>query len=122
MSRESSRLLVLIRRGPYGDSLGRAAVDAALAAAAFEQPIDVVFMGDGVLQLVSGQESQGVGRRNMGKLLASLPLYGIETVYVDQGSAERYGLDLEESPVPARMVDSSDIRAMVERCDHLLPF
>lgn len=122
MSRESSRLLVLIRRGPYGDSLGRAAVDAALAAAAFEQPLDLVFMGDGVLQLVPGQESDGVGRRNLGKLLASLPLYGIETVYAEKTSAERYGLDLEESPVPAHVVDASEIRAMVERCDHLLPF
>lgn len=115
-------VLMILRRSPYGSSLAGASLDAALASAAFEQPVDVLFLGDGVLQLQPGQESEGAGVRNKGKVLASLPLYGIEQVYVDAGAAERYRLDLGALPLPTTALDPAAMRELMSSYDHLLGF
>ena len=55
------RMLVVIRQPPYGSSLGRSGLDTALATAAFDQPVDLLFLGDGVLNLQPGQDSAVLG-------------------------------------------------------------
>ena len=74
MSDERRRTLIVVRRAPYGSSLSRASLDAALALAAFDQLVDILFMGDGVLHLLPDQMSSEIGAKNVGKLLSSLPL------------------------------------------------
>lgn len=115
-------LLVVIRHPPYGSSLARAALDVALAAAAFERNISLLFLGDGVLQLLPGQDGRAVGLKNLGAALGSLPLYGIEQVYVDAEAAGRYGLDLAAAPVRSRPLDGEALRQLLASHDHLLGF
>lgn len=114
--------LAIIRHAPYGNSLARAAIDVSLANAAFDQPVELLFMGDGVLQLLPAQDAAALGRRNLGRLLASLPLYGIEWVYVDADAASRYQVDLEQSPVAAVPLEEAAMRALLCKHDHLLGF
>jgi len=94
----------------------------ALAAAAFELPISLLFAGDGVLQLQAGQECAGIGVRNLGRLLASLPLYDIDYAYADAEAAARYGLDLATAPLPVRALDAGAITELIRGHDHLLAF
>mgnify|MGYP001813268574 CR=1 FL=1 len=115
-------LLVLVRHSPYGSSLGRAALDTALAAAAFDQTIHLLFLGDGVLQLLPEQDTTAIGLRNIARLLGSLPLYDIESVFVDEASAQRYGLDLQLLPLPTSAIDSAAIRKLMANCHHLVGF
>lgn len=115
-------VLMILRHSPYGSSLAGASLDAALAAAAFEQPVDLLFLGDGVLQLQSGQDSTAQGVRNKAKVLASLPLYDIERVYVDADAAARYRLDLSAAPLPTEALDPAAMRQLMVAYDHLLGF
>jgi tRNA 2-thiouridine synthesizing protein C len=119
---DSKKLLVVVRQPPYHSSLARAALDTALAAAVFERHVSLLFIGDGVLQLLPGQNSEAIGIRNMGRLLASLPLYEIDTVYADAQSAARYSVDLADAVVPAEALDRTAIRALMADFDHLLGF
>jgi tRNA 2-thiouridine synthesizing protein C len=116
------RVLVVIRHSPYGSSLARASLDVALAAAAFEQAISLLFAGDGVLQLLPAQESAALGVKNVGRLLASLPLYGVEQVYVEAEAAQRYQLDLTTAPLAAKALDCAAIAELIRAHDHLLGF
>lgn len=118
----AKRHLVVVRHAPYSSSLARTAIETALATAAFDQPVDILFMGDGVLQLLAQQDSQAIGTRNMGRLLASLPLYDIEAVFVDGEAASRYGVDLASSPVAARTLTSAQMQELMRQCDNLLGF
>tara|TARA_R110001599_G_scaffold353512_1_gene593481 strand:+ start:83134 stop:83505 length:372 start_codon:yes stop_codon:yes gene_type:complete len=115
-------LLLLIRHSPYGSSLARASIDVALAAAAFDQTVSLLFLGDGVLQLLPDQDTATGGLRNMGKLLASLPLYDIEQVYVDAEAAARYQLDLHGAPVATQALDREAMSRLLSSHDHLLGF
>ena len=114
--------LAVIRQAPYGNSLARTAIDVSLANAAFDQPVALLFMGDGVLQLLPAQDAAALGRKNLARLLASLPLYGIEQVYVDAEAAERYQVDLEQSPLAAVPLDEAAMLALLRKHDHLLGF
>lgn len=119
---DAKNLLVIVRHSPYGSSLGRASLDTALAAAAFDQPVSLLFMGDGVLQLRADQDSQAIGVKNIGRLLASLPMYEIEQVYVDAEATKRYDMDLANAPVATQMLDGTGMRQLMSRCEHLLGF
>ena len=123
MVEESRKVsLVIVRHTPYGSSLGRASLDATLAMAAFDQPVDVLFLGEGVLHLLPEQDSHAIGVKNIAKLLASMPLYEIASAYVDAAAAERYGVDPALAPLPCETLDRDGIRALMTGSNHLLGF
>jgi tRNA 2-thiouridine synthesizing protein C len=115
-------VLIMLRHSPYGSSLAKAAIDAALANAAFEQPVDLLFMGDGILQLQPNQDSQSLGIKNIGRQLASLPLYDIDVVYVDGEAASAYQVDLSLAPVDTKALTPPEIHQLMDQYDHLLGF
>ena len=115
-------VLIVLRRSPYGSSLAKVSLDVALATAAFEQPVDLLFLGDGVLQLQADQDSQSLGIKNRGRQLASLPLYDINCVYVDAEATARYNLDLEKAPLETHTLSPGEIHPLMARYDHLLGF
>jgi tRNA 2-thiouridine synthesizing protein C len=119
---EGKRLLIVVRRAPYGSSLARTALDTALAAAAFDQPVNILFLGDGVLQLQAGQDTAALGLKNCGRLLASLPLYDIDKVYADAAAVERYCMLADSFPVPAELLDHHSMAELMANSDHLLGF
>jgi tRNA 2-thiouridine synthesizing protein C len=117
---DKKRILIVMRHSPYGSSLAKAAVDVVLATAAFEQRVDVLFAGDGVLQLTPGQDSHSLGKKNIGRQLASLPLYDIERVYVDAEAAARYNLDTASAPVDAQLLSPTEMHQLLVDYDHLM--
>jgi tRNA 2-thiouridine synthesizing protein C len=116
------RVLLITRRPPYGSSLARSALDAALAAAAFERAPTLLFLGDGVLQLLGGQDASAIGTRTHRRVLDSLPLYDIEELYVDATGLDRFGLTVDDLPAGAEPVDDAAICALIASHDHLLSF
>ncbi|MEM9360736.1 MAG: sulfurtransferase complex subunit TusC [Pseudomonadota bacterium] len=116
------RTLFTIRRSPYASSLDRASIEAALAMAAFDQTCNLLFLGDGVLQLIPDQQSETLGVRNVGKLLQSLPLYDIDQIYVDNHAAQRYGVDLSKLPMTVHSLSDSEMQNLLSEHDHLLGF
>ncbi len=117
---EKKRSLIIMRHSPYGSSLARASVDLALAMGAFEQNYDLLFMGAGVLQLVTGQDSEQIGLKNIGRALSSLPLYDMEAVYVDAAALARYGLGEADLVLPVVLLDDTGLRNFLNDADHLI--
>lgn len=117
-----ARLLLVSRHAPYGNSLARSALDTALAAGAFDMAPALLFMGEGVLQLLPGQDPSATGTRNHGKVLDSLPLYDIDRLYVDGTALAAYGLADMPLPDAAVVVDPAAIRKLLQTADHLLGF
>ncbi|MEH6568796.1 MAG: sulfurtransferase complex subunit TusC [Halioglobus sp.] len=114
--------LIVLRKTPYGSSLSRSALDVALATAAFDQPVNVLFMGDGVLQLLPTQDSTPIEKKNVAKILASLPLYDIETLFADAGALARYNINPAELTLPITTLDASGMRELLHNHDHVLGF
>ena len=118
----SKSQLIVIRRTPYGNSLARASLDAALAAAVFDQAVDLLFLGEGVLQLLPAQDSTAVGARNVAKLLDSLPLYDIETVYVDATALARFAISSKDLQREVTLLNETEIHQLMSQHDHVMGF
>ena len=115
-------VLVVTRHAQPARSLARAALDTALATAAFEQPVNLLFLGAGVLQLIPHQDSSAVGVRNLRKVIDSMPLYDVEHCYIDTDAAQRHGLTTADLPSGAILVDVAAQRALFDAHHHILGF
>lgn len=119
---DSKRLLLVFRHTPYGGGLARAGLDTALACGAFDQDVAVLFLGDGVLQLQQDQEGHKIGRKDIARQLASLPLYDVDKLYVDALSAARFGLALNDHPLTTTPLSATQIRELMNEFNHILSF
>ena len=115
-------LLLVFRRPAYGRGLARGGYDLALAAAAFEQPVSLLFMDDGVWQLLPGQETSRIDARSIESTLASLPLYDIDSLYADEKSLQARGLSLGELAGAITAVGEQQLRELMVAHDQVLVF
>lgn len=77
---------------PHGNASGREGLDALLAMSALTENIGVFFIGDGVLQLLPGQQPEKILMRDYISTFGVLPLYDIERCYVCAESLRRRGI------------------------------
>ena len=88
-------ILALCRHAPYGSTLAREGLEAILACAAMDQVPEVLFINDGVYQLLP-QNPEAIAEKSLQRNLQALPMFGVETVYVCRKSAEKRGLAAEQ--------------------------
>lgn len=102
-----NRVAFVFTHGPHGNTSGREALDALLATSALSEDIGVFFIGDGVLQLLPGQQPEKIFARNYIATFGVLPLYDVEKVYIcetavyERGLQQNTGWVLEAEILPA---------------------
>lgn len=118
----TKRYLIICRQPPYGQSYAREALDVALAAAAFDQPVTLLFLGDGVVQLLNTQDSAAINEKSFEKQLSALPLYDINSLYVDSIALRQRGFTATDLSLPAQLVGKNEITALLKKHDVVLNF
>lgn len=93
-------ILALCRRPPYGDALAREGLEAVLAAAAMEQAPVLLFMHDGVFQLLKDQNAKSIEQKSVRRNLEALSIFGIDKLYVCQHSLEKRNLNCGQFRLP----------------------
>ena len=76
------RVAFVFTQGPHGSAAGREGLDAVLATSALSEDIGVFFVGDGVLQLLPGQQPEKILARNYIATFGVLPLYDVDNCYL----------------------------------------
>lgn len=109
----TKKVLILCRNAPYGTGTSREAIDVALAGAVFNQNISILFLDDGVYQLLNDQQADVIEQKNQTKLLDSLEMYDIEQLYVERDSLENRGLNTEHIHRAARVLEATNISAFI---------
>jgi len=118
-----SKILLISRHSPYGSSLAKEALDAALAASAYDQDLSILFMDDGVFQLLHNQAAEDIHQKSFSSMLAALHLYGIETLFVHSESLAQRKITMEELAVDQiQAVNNTQIGELFSQQDHLLSF
>lgn len=83
---------ILNSKAPYSSNAGKDALDIALIFASFEQPTSLFFQGDGVWQLIQGQNGDIVSVKDYLKTFAAFEFYDIENIYICEESLTQRGL------------------------------
>lgn len=118
-----NRVAFVFTRAPHGSSAGREGLDAALATGALSDDIGLFFIGDGVLQLCSGQQPESIHARHYAATFGVLALYDIEQCYLcrdallDRGLAERAPRMLD-----AEILDAPLLRQKLASYDRIVTF
>lgn len=87
------KTLVIINQAPYGNWSGREALDMAFSLAAFDQPVTLLFTGDGVNWLRKDQQAAAIAQKSVDRNLAAASVFGVSAMLADQDSCDRFGLD-----------------------------
>lgn len=114
----SRSLLIISRQAPWSGPTAREALDIALAGGAFDLPIGLLFLDDGVLQLAPAQQSQAVQQKDLTANLKALPMFGVESLYACSLSLQQRGLS--DTSLEVERLDAAGLRDLIGRYDQVI--
>mgnify|MGYP005994497519 CR=1 FL=1 len=118
----SKNILVIQRCAPYGSSLAREGLDYVLTSAAYDQNIQILFLGDGVFQLLKDQDSSNIQLKSHLGAMEVLPLYDIEDLYVVKEDLAERNLEEAALGLPVKLIDRQDVHKLMNKQDHIMGF
>lgn len=109
---------------PHGSSAGREGLDALLATSALTDEIGVFFIGDGVFQILPGQQPGEILARDYIATFKLLALYDIERCWICADSLRQRGLDASAVTfvVDGEILASDSLRNKLDEFDVILHF
>lgn len=110
-------LLVISRQAPWSGPSARETLDIVLAGGAFDLPIGLLFMDDGVFQLATHQDAKAVQQKDLSANLQALGLFGIDEVFACSHSLAERSL---ATPASAQALDSAAITQLIDRYDQVM--
>ncbi|WP_060511124.1 sulfurtransferase complex subunit TusC [Pseudomonas sp. NBRC 111124] len=113
-------MLIISRQAPWNGPSAREALDIALAGGAFDLPLAMLFLDDGVFQLAPGQQPTAVQQKNLAANLQALPMFGVEELFACQHSLARRGLAANGLELPVEVLDDNALKALIARFDQVV--
>ncbi|HUF82451.1 MAG TPA: sulfurtransferase complex subunit TusC [Burkholderiales bacterium] len=118
----AKRFLYVNRRAPYGSIYALESLEVVLIGAAFEQDVSLAFLGDGVYQLATGQDTKALEVKNFSPTFRALEDYDVTKLYVEQEALEARGLTEGDLVVPVEVVSAGRMAEIMEAQDVILSF
>jgi tRNA 2-thiouridine synthesizing protein C len=122
MGGDVKKFMYVNRKAPHGTVYALESLEVVLIGAAFEQDVSVVFMDDGVFEIVKGQDTTGIQTKNFSNTYKALEMYDVEKLYVAKESLEQRGLTEEDLIVDVEVKTAAELGALMEEQDVLLSF
>ncbi|MDE2455366.1 MAG: sulfurtransferase complex subunit TusC [Burkholderiales bacterium] len=116
------KFMFVNRKAPYGTIYALESLEVVLIAATFDQDVSLVFLDDGVYELVKGQQSKAIGIKNFSPTYRALEGYDVEKLYVERASLEERGLAESDLLVPVEVLSSAEMAALMAEQDVVLSF
>lgn len=113
-------LLIISRQAPWSGPSAREALDIALAGGAFDLPLGMLFMDDGVFQLAAAQQPASLQLKDLAANLQALPMFGVEELFVCAHSVAERGLDPASLSLPVEVLDDAALAALIGRYDQVV--
>jgi len=116
------KFMFVNRRAPHGTVYSLESLEVVLITATFDQDVSLVFLDDGVYELVKGQNTKGIGVKNFSPSYRALEGYDVEKLYVERESLEARGLTEADLLVPVEVLGSAQMGALMATQDVVLSF
>ena len=116
------KFMFVNRKAPYGTIYALESLEVVLITATFDQDVSLVFIDDGVYELLKGQQTQGIGVKNFSPSYRALDGYDVEKLYVDQASLDQRGLTEKDLLVPVEVLTAQQMGQLMQQQDVILSF
>lgn len=115
------RLLFIQSKPPHGTLFGQEGLDAILAGSAFA-PCAVLFLGDGVFQLLKDQNPAALGSRDYSVSYEALADYGVEDLYCTEVDLAARGLTPADLIVTPTLLSTDEVGELFDSASAILDF
>ncbi len=125
MSTDPSRIkkvMFVNRKAPYGTIYALESLEVVLIAATFDQDVSLVFMDDGVYELLKGQNTKAIGIKNFSPTYRALDGYDVEKLYVERESLAARGISEDQLLVDVEVLGSVQMGELMAQQDVVLSF
>lgn len=116
------KFMFVNRKAPYGTIYALESLEVVLITATFDQDVSLVFIDDGVYELVKGQQTKDIGIKNFSPSYRALEGYDVEKLYVDADSLAQRGLSTKDLLVPVEVLDAQQMGQLMAQQDVILSF
>lgn len=116
------KFMFVNRKAPYGTIYALESLEVVLITATFDQDVSLVFIDDGVYELVKGQQTKDIGLKNFSPSYRALDGYDVEKLYVDQVSLAQRGLSEKDLLVPVEVLNAEQMGQLMQQQDVILSF
>ena len=113
---------IVIRHAPYGNNFAQESLDAILTASVYGQTLTLIFMGDGIFQLLKEQDTKAIQQKSFEKQLAAFELYGVDRLFICEKSLEERGVNLTQLSVSSTSLNEESLSNLMHKQDTLLSF
>lgn len=113
-------LLIVSRQAPWSGPSAREALDIALAGGAYDLPLAMLFLDDGVFQLAPAQQPAQLQQKDLGANLSALPMFGVDELYVCASSLAERGLSAESLALQVQALQDPELPGLFDRFDHVI--
>ena len=116
------KFMFVNRKAPYGTIYALEGLEVVLISAAFSQDVSMVFLDDGVYELVKGQQTKAIEMKNFSPTYRALDGYDVEKLYVEQESLDARGLTEANLIVPVQVLSAAQMGELMEQQDVIIGF
>jgi len=116
------KVMFVNRKAPYGTIYALESLEVVLITATFDQDVSLVFLDDGVYELMKGQNTKAVGIKNFSPAYRALDGYDVEKLYVERESLEARGLSEDQLLVDVEVLSSAQMGELMAEQDVVLSF
>lgn len=114
-------LLIVSRQAPWSGLSAREALDIALSGGAYDLPIGMLFLDDGVFQLSGRHDAGALQQKDLVANLKALGMFGVEDVYACGTSLWDRGIFPSDLNVePLTLVYDKEMSALMDRYDQVI--
>lgn len=116
------KFMFVNRKAPYGTVYALESLEVVLITATFDQDVSLLFMDDGVFEIVKGQQTKDIGMKNFSPSYRALEGYDVEKLYVDADSLTQRGLSEKDLLVPVEVLSGQQVAELMQQQDVVLSF
>jgi len=116
------KVMFVNRKAPYGTIYALESLEVVLITATFDQDVSLVFLDDGVYELLKGQNTKAIGIKNFSPTYRALDGYDVEKLYVERESLEARGIAEDQLLVDVEVLSSAQMGELMAQQDVVLSF
>ena len=116
-----SQLVFIQTHAPHGSIMGQETLDACLMGSAFAS-CALLFIGDGIYQLLRRQNTQELGVKDYSVSYGVLQDYGVEAIFCRQSDLDSRGLTTADLVIEVQVINDSEARNVIKQAEQVLTF
>ncbi len=116
------KFMFVNRKAPHGTIYALEGLEVVLVSAAFDQDVSLVFVDDGVYELIKGVNTKGIEVKDFSKAYRALEGYDVEKLYVEKASMDARGLTEGDLIVDVTVLDSAEMANLMAEQDVVISY